>query len=81
MKHLKLAIIAMFTLALVVSANAQDENNPWVIGFGLNAVDIQGAGFGEMDFFKDALGPKDLNILPSISRISRNASNISKSKN
>ena len=70
MKHLKLAIIAMFTLALVGSANAQDENNPWVVGFGLNSVDIQGAKFGEMNFFKDALGPKDLNILPSISRIS-----------
>ena len=70
MKHLKLAIIAMFTLAIVGSASAQDSNNPWVVGFGLNSVDIQGAKFGEMDFFKDALGPKDMNILPSISRIS-----------
>ena len=70
MKHLKLAIVALFTLAIVGSANAQDENNPWVVGFGLNSVDIQGAKFGEMAFFKDAFGPKDLNILPSISRIS-----------
>ena len=70
MKHLKLAIIAMFTLAIVGSASAQDSNNPWVVGFGLNSVDIQGAKFGEMGFFKDALNPKDMNILPSISRIS-----------
>ena len=60
MKHLKLAIIAMFTLAIVGSASAQDSNNPWVVGFGLNSVDIQGPSFGEMDFFKDALGPKDI---------------------
>ena len=35
MKHLKLAIIALFTLAIVGSANAQDANNPWVVGFGM----------------------------------------------
>ena len=40
MKNLKLAIIALFTIVIVGSANAQDANNPWVIGFGINSVDI-----------------------------------------
>ncbi len=46
MKNLKLAIIALFTLAIVGSANAQDANNPWVVGFGINSVDYQGPRFG-----------------------------------
>ena len=70
MKNLKLAIIALFTLAIVGSANAQDANNPWVVGFGINSVDYQGPDFGNEDFFKDAFGTSDLNILPSISRLS-----------
>lgn len=70
MKHLKLAIIALFTLAIVGSANAQDANNPWVVGFGINSVDIQNGKFGSEEFFKDAFDTSDLNILPSISRIS-----------
>ncbi len=41
MKNLKLAIIALFTLAIVGSANAQDANNPWVVGFGINSVDTK----------------------------------------
>jgi OOP family OmpA-OmpF porin len=70
MKNLKLAIIALFTLAIVGSANAQDANNPWVVGFGINSVDYQGPDFGNEDFFNDAFGTSDLNILPSISRLS-----------
>ena len=70
MKHLKLAVIALFTLALVGGANAQDANNPWVVGFGINSVDIQNGAFGSEEFFEDAFSASDLNILPSISRIS-----------
>ena len=70
MKNLKLAIIALFTFAIIGSANAQDANNPWVVGFGINSVDIQGPKFGTEDFFKDAFGTSDLNISPSISRFS-----------
>ena len=72
MKHLKLAVIALFTLALVGSANAQDANNPWVIGFGINSVDIHDSGL-DGDWggqFDDLTGIADYNILPSISRIS-----------
>ena len=70
MKNLKLAIIALFTVAVVGSANAQDANNPWVVGFGINSVDYQAGEFGSEAFFKDAYGTSDMNVLPSISRLS-----------
>ncbi|WP_435414285.1 OmpA family protein [Polaribacter aestuariivivens] len=69
MKRLKLAVIALFTLVTVSNVNAQDENNPWVVGFGMNNVDF----YGSDDFstqIKDLLGNRDWNVLPSISRIS-----------
>ena len=72
MKNLKLAVIALFTLAIVGSASAQDANNPWVVGFGLNSVDIHDRGL-DGDWggqFDDLVGTKDFNTLPSISRIS-----------
>ena len=69
MKRLKLAVAALFTLVTIVSVSAQDSNNPWVVGFGLNLVDIRTSS----DFstnVEDYLGPNDWNLLPSISRIS-----------
>ena len=70
MKQLKLAVIALFTLVTVSNVNAQDKNNPWAIGFGLNTVDFIHAGITERDHFKDLLGSdEDWNVLPSISRI------------
>lgn len=69
MKHLKLAVIALFMIASVGSVNAQDENNPWVIGFGLNNVDFYNTSdFGTQ--LEDLLGNNDWNVLPSISRVS-----------
>ena len=69
MKRLKLAVIALFALVTVSNVSAQDENNPWVVGFGVNVVDFyNGDKLG--DQLKDLLGNKDWNILPSISRIS-----------
>ena len=68
MKQLKLAVLALFTLMTLSNVNAQDENNPWVIGFGTNIVDFYGSGnFG--DHVKDHLGNSDWNFLPSISRL------------
>ena len=70
MKHLKKVL---FVLALVVSfsINAQDENNPWSIDFGINAVDTyptnqatQGGWFDEFFNVND-----HYNVIPSISRI------------
>jgi len=69
MKQLKLAVIALFAIATFSTANAQDENNPWAVGFGVNIVDfyLPGASFG--DNVKDHLGNSDWNFLGSISRI------------
>jgi hypothetical protein len=69
MKQLKLVMLALFALVTLGNVNAQDENNPWVIGFGLNTVDF----YNSSDFsdqINDLLGNKDWNVLPSISRIS-----------
>ncbi|ALU73976.1 OmpA family protein [Tenacibaculum finnmarkense] len=69
MKQIKLAVIALFTFATLGTANAQDSDNPWVVGFGVNSVDIRGSRkFGKL--IKDGLGTSDWNILPSVSRIS-----------
>ena len=68
MKQLKLAVIALFTLVTVSNVSAQDENNPWAVGFGVNIVDLYNStSIG--DQFKDLLGNKDWNFLPSVSRI------------
>lgn len=64
MKQLKFALIAMFFM-VAFSSNAQDNNNPWSIGMGLNSVDIKSG-----DLFKDWVGFKDNNVLPALSRIS-----------
>jgi len=69
MKHLKLAMTALFTLALVGNANAQDDNNPWAVGFGINSVDMY-SGSDLSGQFNDLLGSSDWNTLPSISRLS-----------
>ena len=69
MKQLKIAVIALFMLALGSNVNAQDQNNPWAVSFGVNTIDFyNGSDFG--DQMKDLLGNKDWNVLPSISRIS-----------
>ena len=68
MKQIKLAVIALFTFATVGTANAQDSDNPWAVGFGINAVDVRiPTEFGE--YAKDYIGTSDWNVLPSISRI------------
>ncbi|CAM1352211.1 OmpA family protein [Tenacibaculum halocynthiae] len=69
MKHLKLAVMALFTFATIGTASAQDSDNPWVVGFGVNAVDFRiPSEFS--DYAKDYIGTSDWNILPSVSRIS-----------
>ena len=69
MKTFKIAVIALFTFALTGNVNAQDANNPWVVGFGLNAVDFNtNSDFSSQ--IDDLTEIKDWNTLPSISRIS-----------
>ncbi len=69
MKRLRIAMLALFALVTVSNINAQDENNPWAFGLGVNIVDFykSGADFGEN--FEDHLGNSDWNFLPSISRL------------
>jgi OOP family OmpA-OmpF porin len=69
MKILKIAVIALFTLSISGNVSAQDDNNPWVVGFGLNSVDMY-SGTDTSSQFKDLLGSSDWNTLPSVSRIS-----------
>ncbi|WP_034060291.1 OmpA family protein [Lacinutrix jangbogonensis] len=66
----------LFTLVLVVSfsnVNAQDQDNPWAISFGMNAVDFYPVGEDapQGDFFDEFANVKDhWNILPSLSTVS-----------
>ena len=69
MKHLKIAVIALFALVAVSNVSAQDENNPFVVGFGVNVVDFNN-NTEFVDRLKDLGGSSDWNFLPSISRIS-----------
>ena len=69
MKKIKVALIAL-TSAFTVGVQAQDENNPWQIGFGVNSVDIRTPDDSFGQFLKDWAGPSDLNILPAVSRLS-----------
>ncbi|WP_439130261.1 OmpA family protein [Polaribacter sp.] len=69
MKRLKLAVIALFTLFMVNSVNAQDENNPWAVGFGVNVVDFYSPNAAFIDKALDHIGSEEWNFLPSISRI------------
>ena len=67
MKQLKLAVMALFAFA-AINVSAQDSDNPWAVGFGVNAVDVRiPTEFG--DYAKDYIGTSDWNILPSISRV------------
>ncbi|APX98817.1 thrombospondin type 3 repeat-containing protein [Lacinutrix venerupis] len=67
----------LFTLVLVVSfsnVNAQDQDNPWAINFGINAVDFYptNEGFPSADAtFDEFFNVGDhWNVLPSLSTIS-----------
>ncbi len=68
MKHLNKLIVAA-CIAVGLNAHAQDENNPWAISFGVNAVDTRTSvaeDFG--DRFSEFFNAKDhWNVLPSVS--------------
>ncbi|OYQ36639.1 cell envelope biogenesis protein OmpA [Flavobacterium cyanobacteriorum] len=70
MKHLNKLFVAAL-LAMGLNAQAQDENNPWLVSFGANAVDTR---FGQASKFEDKFSEyfnaKDnWNILPSVSYV------------
>ncbi|MDT0554189.1 OmpA family protein [Urechidicola vernalis] len=84
MKHLRIALLALLVVAGFSNVNAQDEDNPWVIGFGINAVDFYSvnnadlknmniptegpAGGSWYDQFFNA--EDNYNVIPSLSRLS-----------
>ncbi|MFH6770815.1 OmpA family protein [Gaetbulibacter aestuarii] len=74
MKNLSRLLFAMLLVFVYSNANAQDENNPWQITVGVNAVDAypnaDGAPFSETIFDEYFNLDDHWNILPSISSIS-----------
>ena len=70
MKHLK-KVLFVLVLFAAFSMNAQDEDNPWSIDFGVNAVDFyptNQAGLG--GWFDEYVNFNDhYNMVPSISRV------------
>jgi outer membrane protein OmpA-like peptidoglycan-associated protein len=72
MKHLSKLLVATLLFAGLSNVQAQDKNNPWLIGFGANAVDFyptNEAGMGP--WFDEFFNAEDhWNILPSISTLS-----------
>lgn len=80
---MKKVLLSLALVAGIVTSQAQDKNNPWAIGFGVNAVDVRTPGDyffnvpardgGKLNFggiVNDWAGYKDLNILPAISKLS-----------
>lgn len=70
MKHLnKLLVAGMMVMGL--SSQAQDSNNKWAIGFGVNAIDYRSSAGGDfMSHFDQPFMVSDnWNILPSVSYI------------
>ena len=68
MKHLSRLLVASLLLFGISNAVAQDENNPWAVEVGINAVD--GYPANGKDPGREFFNVKDhWNILPSISRL------------
>ena len=41
MKKIKISLASLAFIATIGSVQAQDENNKWSIGFGVNSVDVR----------------------------------------
>lgn len=80
MKHLNSILVAALIFLVGGVANAQDENNPWAIEVGMNAVDTYSAGLRDGQenadgqngtIFDEYFNMEDhWNILPSVSKLS-----------
>jgi OOP family OmpA-OmpF porin len=70
MKHLNKLLVAV-TMVMGLNSQAQDSNNKWAIGFGVNAIDYRSsAGEDFMSHFDQPFKVSDnWNILPSVSYI------------
>ncbi len=73
MKNLSRLMFALLLILGLSNANAQDENNPWQISFGINAVDFHPTGEDAPlgDYFDEFFNVTDhYNIIPSLSTLS-----------
>ncbi|MFC5047844.1 OmpA family protein [Aquimarina hainanensis] len=74
MKHLSRFLVASLLVLGLSTTNAQDQNNPWAVSIGVNAVDIFPTG-GDLpvqgEIFDEYFNANDhWNILPSVSKLS-----------
>ncbi|WP_310993334.1 OmpA family protein [Aequorivita marina] len=79
MKHLNRLLVAAILFMGIGVANAQDENNPWAVEIGANAVDVYPVGTSDNgripaslrgEIFDEYFNANDhWNILPSVSRL------------
>ena len=78
MKNLKIALVAFLVLVGFNNLTAQDQNNPWAISFGVNAVDYHATGDNGLTIngnspkiFNEFFNVEDhYNYIPTISSIS-----------
>ncbi|GGX07115.1 OmpA family protein [Aquimarina muelleri] len=74
MKHLSRFLVASLLVLGFSTANAQDENNPWAVSIGINAVDIFPTGgdlINQGEIFDEFFNASEhWNILPSVSKLS-----------
>lgn len=77
MKHLSRFLVASLIFLSFTTIQAQNENNPWAIGLGVNAVDFYPTGKADMELpgisesiLADFFETDHWNILPSVSRLS-----------
>lgn len=77
MKHLNRFLLATLCILSFSTMQAQDENNPWAITLGVNAVDFYPTGEGDggdaisSTYYNEFFNASDhWNILPALSRIS-----------
>ncbi len=70
MKHLR-KVLFVLVLFATFSMSAQDENNPWSIDFGINAVDFYPTNQPGMgNWFDEIINVNDhYNMVPSLSRV------------
>ena len=72
MKNLSRLLFALVLIVSFSNVNAQNQDNPWAIEFGLNAVDVHPVGEDapQGEIFDEFFNAKDhWNILPSLSTI------------
>ena len=73
MKNLNRLILTTLLVFAIGNVNAQDENNPWQVTIGINAVDVfpVGEAAPQGDYFQEFYNAEDnWSILPSVSLIS-----------